>query len=119
IIQSLHYDGLLETRRAAPVIPIGYLFSVNARTPKRLQVDFLSVQIGRVNAPFVTAAHRRGQEVHVWTVDKPADMQRMLDLGADNLITNRPREALELIRQQAQLSVTQRALRRVRVWMSE
>lgn len=119
IIQSLHYAGLEEVRRLAPEIPIGYLFSVNAREPKRLDVDFLSVQIGRVDAAFVRAAHRRKQEVHVWTVDKPGDMARMIDLGVDNLITNRPREALALIDEQANLAPPEQALRRLRAWLRE
>ena len=119
IIQSLHYAGLEEVRRLAPEIPIGYLFSVNAREPKRLDVDFLSAQIGRVNGPFINAAHRRGQKVHVWTVDKPAEMERLISLGVDNLITNRPQEALELVRAYADLSPAERALRRVRAWLKE
>ena len=119
IIQSLHYAGLEEARRAAPEIPIGYLFSVNAREPNRLDVDFLSVQIGRANGPFINAAHRRGQQVHVWTVDKPADMERMIDLGVDNLITNQPKEALELVREHATLSPPQRTLHRLRAWLNE
>ena len=119
VIQSLHYAGLEEVRSAAPEIPIGYLFSINAREPKRLHVDFLSVQIGRVNGPFINAAHRRNQEVHVWTVDKPADMERMIDLGADNLITNRPQEALALVREHDRLMPPQRALHRLRAWLVE
>ena len=119
VIQSLHYAGLEEVRRAAPDIPIGYLFSINARQPRRLEVEFLSVQIGRVNGPFINAAHRRKQEVHVWTVDKPADMGRLIDLGVDNLITNRPREALELVREHDRLSPPERALHRLRAWLIE
>src|SRR5262249_54878900 len=53
VIQSLHYAGLEEVRRLAPQIPIGYLFSVNALEPARLDVDFLSVLAGRVDRPFV------------------------------------------------------------------
>ncbi|MBS0263272.1 MAG: glycerophosphoryl diester phosphodiesterase membrane domain-containing protein [Planctomycetes bacterium] len=119
VIQSLHYAGLEEVRRLAPGIPVGYLFSVNARNPERLDVNFLSTQLGRAKGSFIRAAHRRQQEVHVWTVDKPADMQRLIDLGVDNLITNRPREALEFAREHALLSPPQRALRQVRAWLLE
>jgi glycerophosphoryl diester phosphodiesterase len=119
IVQSLHYAGLQEVRAAAPAIPVGYLFSVNAREPARLDVDFFSVQLGRVDHAFIHSAHRRGLEVHVWTVDDPADMQRLIDLGADNLITNRPREALALARAQAARTPPERALRRLRTWLVE
>jgi glycerophosphoryl diester phosphodiesterase len=119
VIQSLHYAGLEDVRRLAPEIPIGYLFSVNAREPKRLEVDFLSVQVGRANGSFINAAHRRKQEVHVWTVDKRSDMQRMIDLGVDNLITNHPQQALELVREHNQLSASERALHQVRIWLTE
>jgi glycerophosphoryl diester phosphodiesterase len=119
VIQSLHYAGLEEVRRLAPEIPVGYLFSINARDPKRLDVDFLSVQIGRVNGPFIRTAHRRKQDVHVWTVDEPSDMQRLIELGVDNLITNRPEEALKLAKEHANLTPPERALRQVRAWLTE
>jgi glycerophosphoryl diester phosphodiesterase len=39
---------------------------------------------------FVAAAHRRGLQVHAWTINDPDDMQRLVDLGVDGIITDHP-----------------------------
>ena len=47
-----------------------------------------------VTPRFLKAAHDRGVRVDVWTIDDPDEMRRLLDLGVDVIMTNRP-EALE------------------------
>ena len=118
IIQCLEYEPLLEVHRLAPEIPVGYLMSINAKHPGRLKVNFL-VPLKRVDGAFIQAAHRRGQQVHVWTVDAPADMDRMIDLGADDLITNDPAEALRRVRAFEALSQAERNLRRIHAWLAD
>ncbi len=66
------------------------------RLPARVQqvhVAQVPLKHGRVpivRRGFVDAAHRLGIHVHVWTIDERSEMERLLDLGVDGLMTDRP-----------------------------
>lgn len=51
--------------------------------------EFGAYDLTVVDEATVKALHRAGKFVHVWTVDEPAEMRRLLDLGVDGIITNR------------------------------
>jgi glycerophosphoryl diester phosphodiesterase len=50
-----------------------------------------------VTPRFVEAAHNRGVRVDVWTIDDPEEMRRLLDLGVDVIMTNRPEVLREVL----------------------
>lgn len=43
-----------------------------------------------IDKAFVTSQHRCGRETHVWTVNTRAEMERLIDLGVDGLMTDHP-----------------------------
>ncbi|MCP5107215.1 MAG: glycerophosphodiester phosphodiesterase [bacterium] len=55
-----------------------------------LQVPPLSGKLTVVDEKFIRAAHAAGLQVHVWTINEPEEMRRLLDLGVDGIITDRP-----------------------------
>jgi len=54
-----------------------------------LQVPVGEGRVRVVDATTVAAAHRAGRPVHVWTINDPEEMHRLLDLGVDGLVTDR------------------------------
>ncbi len=55
-----------------------------------LQVPVTSRGVRVVDARLIEVAHRAGLHVHVWTVNQESEMVRLLDLGVDGVITDRP-----------------------------
>jgi glycerophosphoryl diester phosphodiesterase len=76
---------------------VARLVSVSRRLPGVGGLRAPCVQIpprqGRmplVTERLVATAHRLGIQVHVWTIDDRAEMERLLDLGVDGIMTDRP-----------------------------
>jgi glycerophosphoryl diester phosphodiesterase len=62
----------------------------------QVPVRYRAVQV--VTPGFVRRAHELGLYVHVWTINEPAEMHRLLDLGVDGIVSDRAdllREVLE------------------------
>jgi glycerophosphoryl diester phosphodiesterase len=52
-----------------------------------------------VSRRFIERAHDRGRGVQVWTVDTEVEARRLLDWGADGLITDRPDIIVPMVRE--------------------
>lgn len=68
--------------------------------------DIWSPAHAGITAADVDQAHRLNLAVIPWTVNKPADMRRMLDIGVDGFITDEPDLALPLLVERGKRSPT-------------
>ncbi|GAB4036031.1 MAG: glycerophosphodiester phosphodiesterase [Rubrivivax sp.] len=121
LIQSFNWNVLQRSQRVAPQLVTSYLtmqrpnantvdapawmagFSLAAQgsVPRMVQAAggrWWAPNFRDVTAESVREARSLGLKVAVWTVNEPADMQRMLDLGVDALITDYPDRAAALRR---------------------
>jgi len=88
---SLGPGGVARLRSASFGAPVGRFAAGCAQVPATVRGRAL------VDARFVKAAHDRGLPVHVWTVDDPAEMERLLDLGVDGIMTDLPAVLKEVL----------------------
>lgn len=75
------------------------LFMSSAYTPyvEAFQVPEYSGDLHVLTRRFIQGAQQRNVEVHAWTIDEQEDMERLIALGIDGIITNRPDILLELL----------------------
>ena len=88
--------GMVATGASMREIAIFRLLSV-FRLSRLYRASFQALQppetykgIRIVTRGLVRAAHRSGLRVDVWTIDDAADMKRLLELGVDGIMTDRP-----------------------------
>jgi len=62
-----------------------------------LQVPERQRGVRVVSPRSIAAAHRHGVEVHVWTVNEPADMRRLVAMGVDGIVSDHADLALRTL----------------------
>lgn len=103
LIASFHEATLAEFRQALPevltaateretrrflVLSKLYLERLERPRGRAFQVPEYSGSTRVVTQRFIQAAHACGLEVHVWTVNEPAEMRRFINMGVDGIFTD-------------------------------
>jgi glycerophosphoryl diester phosphodiesterase len=84
VCTSMGPAAIARLRLAAYGVPVGPFAGACVQVPLTWKDRTL------VDARFVNAAARRGIPVHVWTIDEPDEINRLLDLGVRGIMTDRP-----------------------------
>lgn len=120
VVSSFHVPSLREVRRHAPSVGVGFTFPEDrlgvAQRPRlqplvgrglsaarrvvppllprmvaRAGAGALMLQHRLVTGSVVARMHAHGVPVLAWTVDEPAELERVVAAGVDGVITNDPR----------------------------
>ncbi len=109
LVSSFNEDPLVAFRKACPEIPTSFYISeiqqfvylhklglsnLASFNGAALQVPIERDGITIVTPSFIKAAHARGLEVHVWTVNDAATIKWLNNIGADGVITDYPDRAM-------------------------
>ena len=101
-VRMMSFSQLAVRRMAelAPAVPTVLLIGKRLRPVRREVLNGSATAVGpsigllRADPDFVADAHAADKEVHVWTVNRPRDMDLVRDLGVDAVITDHPDELL-------------------------
>lgn len=89
IMTSQSYDCVKKIAQVAPDIQRAYVMSlVYGKIDELSAADIYSTEENSCTERFVSYAHENNKQVLAWTVNEEANMQRMIDNGVDNIITN-------------------------------
>ncbi|HYD58016.1 MAG TPA: glycerophosphodiester phosphodiesterase, partial [Burkholderiales bacterium] len=94
-------DNIQAGNAAGSPWTAGFRFSEHGSVPRMIKAAggaYWSVFYNDLTPAALQEAHALGLKVLVWTVNDPAVMERMLALGIDGLITDRPDLAIPLLK---------------------
>ena len=112
VITSQSYETLHKVKELAPDIPTGYILALGVGNYYDLpDADFFSVEHTFITSGMVNQIHLRGKTISAWTIAQEDDARHMMELGADDLITDKPDLVHELLRQNAEMDTTLLSLR--------
>jgi glycerophosphoryl diester phosphodiesterase len=108
LVSSFHLPTIDRVHERAPEVPTAFLFLAgldgreaadlaHARGHVAIHPDIRALG-GTGAVELVTHAHDRDLALNVWTVNEPADMVRLADLGVDGIVTDVPDVALRTLR---------------------
>jgi glycerophosphoryl diester phosphodiesterase len=101
---SFNANNLVFMKKLLPNTPtailcLGGLPGIIARSSLMLKKspEIIHPNLLDANEGMVKREHDRGRRVHVWTVNKEADILRLRDMGVDGIFTDDPYNALKVL----------------------
>jgi len=119
VITSLDHGALRQVERIEPGIETGLIVTAAVGNVLKTDSDFVSLNSARASTALVTQAKGARKQVHVWTVNRPEVMLRMIERDVDNIITDDPATLVRVMRERNGLTPQEQVGLRLRVLFTE
>jgi glycerophosphoryl diester phosphodiesterase len=119
VITSLDHAALRQVEQLQPSLETGLIVTAAVGNVVKTDTDFVSLNSARATASLVQQARAAGKKVHVWTVNKPEVMLRMIERDVDNIITDDPATLVRVMRDRNGLTPQEQVGVRLRVLFTE
>ncbi len=89
VVTSQKYDSLKIVKELNPAITTVYVMGLAYGNVNRMEAaDAFSIRMSSVSDRLVSTIHNAGKQIYVWTVNRRNDMEEMIDIHVDNIITD-------------------------------
>ncbi len=119
VITSLDHAALRQVEKILPSLDTGLIVTAAVGNVTRTDTDFVSLNSARATSKLINQARAAGKQVHVWTVNKPEVMLRMIERDVDNIITDDPATLVRVMRDRNSLTPQEQVGVRLRVLFTD
>ena len=108
VITSMDYGELKKFKGLFPEIKIGLTVFQALGDFTENEVDFFSIDASQAASKLVKQAQQNGKQIHVWTVNDLQTALSMIEVGVDNIITDKPVDIQNWLKSWNDLSGTEK-----------
>ena len=113
VVSSLDYGKLRKFKALFPEIKVGLNVFQALGDFTDTEVDFLSIDAALATSRVVKLAQSNDKQIHVWTINDLQTALSMIEVGVDNIITDKPDAIQDLLQAWNDLTGT----KKIALWL--
>ena len=112
VVTSQVYSAVENVKKVDPNIKTLYVMSIAIGDITKLEyADNFSVEATNVNEELVKLVHNEGKKLFVWTINTEENINKMIDLNVDNIITDDYPLAVKIVRERKNSNLVEELLK--------
>jgi glycerophosphoryl diester phosphodiesterase len=99
LISTFDTDTLAKVQDLFPELQLGYIFNRTQDEEARhnCPIEVVIPQFRLASRELITGVHEEGLKVFAWTVNEESEIERLLELGVDGIITDYPEKVVAVV----------------------